>query len=980
MVSKNYKVSILNNKYKKRRTIKWKGKGGAKTPHNTTTSFKNLSTKYYNSVNNNTFTITPKRKHTIVIKPEIINLQKKSQKSKIATVKKIYKNLSIIEITDTLIQIQYETLDREKYYFVIALDKLSIDRLQYYINTNQITQIKDYDNYYLGLNENTLLVNIFNTGGQYRTGSSDDFINVYESKEIDMISYEENMQKMLSSNIFEINVDLLNEKDRVKEKPRITKDISWINNIYMDINSTNNVKGIKNIDYFLEQYKIKNINPDIKIFNCDDLNIDHTKLIIDYCDIIDKEKYVIIGYPDKSMKPYIDLYNKNKDEFNSIYTDHKIHFIKYMAELHNVFNKKNTSKHINDESKIKLENEIHNFYAYDAYYKYIENFYNTVLLKDSTPEYPIRTDYGVEYNPTFQDKFKELQKAFYNELAHKCINKPNIKINYNFLIFKKHSEEGNYKDMYVPAIFNFRQLTYKHKDILVRLETLIKKRLSYIYDIIKDETKEDYKLWYSHYNYGDIFHIKTEYVHTMSNIQQQAYKYKNSISLEELIYMLKIPNIELINLRLDYQKKDFEFSKGIKNLVTYLSSKKDNIHINNKCKNLEALEIIKIEEIVNIDGFLDINTKILLMFVETGNIYTIIYKNGKDNKFYKLKLKSNLCSIYIEILKKLYNVIDNINIFRDFIDECKKKPMQKLDLSKIHNIKGLKLYKVIENRIINSDDYKNVMRYNPLLIRTIEKKDNKSKNIKMSSFLQSPLVKLSDLQFTDIIIPNPFYKKSLIIRNFLATQQFKDQFEIFKNLIVKNPNVSYTYKSDPEVIHIPNENVFTLNYIGNNYTNQEINCIYFNPGNCRYTFIEIKVKNPDKKVVWIVPLNATYSEVVNEPPDVFFKENIPPFLGNCLNLNKSHISMLEIFNKLYYIDNEECFFNIASLQTTAYSMHIHVFQNLTYKSSMAIYEQGSRIDKFLNTKTTINMLNLSKVYDYDYYNNYNTQMLIHDKL
>jgi hypothetical protein len=794
-----------------------------------------------------------------------------------------------------------------------------------------------------------------------------------------MISYEDNIKKMINPNIFEINVALLNEKNRVKESPLLRKDISWLNNICIDINSINNVKGIKNIDYFLDQYKVENKNPEMKIFNCDDLNVDHTKLIIDKI-TIDKpenntfEEYVIIGYPDKSMKPYIDLYNKHKDEFKDIYTEHKVYFMKYMAELHNFINKTDPLKHINDKTKTTLENEIHNFYGYDAYYKYIENFYETVLSKGSTPEYPISTDYGVKYNPEFKSEFKELQKKFYNELASKCLNKPMMKINYVFFIFKKYTEEGEYKDMYVPAIFNFRQLTYKYHLILLRVEYLIKKRLSYIYGIIENETNEDYKLWYSYYNYGDIFNIKTEYINAMTNIQKQAYKYKNSISLEELIYMLKIPNIDLINLRLDYQKKEFEFIKGIKNVVNVLSEQAK-IPIINKCYT-ENINSLKKEVILNIDSFLDINTKILLMFIETGNIYTIIYKN--KNNMYKLKLESNLCSIYIEILKKLYSVINNVNIFRDFIIECKKKPKQKIDLSKIHTIAGLKLYKVVEHRIINSNDYKNLMRYNPLLVRTIEKKDNESKTINMSSFLQSPLVKLNELHFNDIIIPNPFCKKPLIIRNFLATQQYKDQFEIFKNLILKNPNISYIYKSDPEVIHIPNENEFALKFVGDTYKNQEINCIYFNPGNCRYTFIEIKVKNPDKKVIWIVPLNATYSEFVNEPPDEYFKDNIPPFLGNCLHLNKSHITMLTIFNKLYYIDNEECFFNIASLQAIAYSIHIHVFKNFTYKSSISIYEQGSRIDKFLNTKTIINVLNLSK--DYDYYNNYNTQILIHDKL
>ena len=720
--NKEYRVSRLKNK--KRSQFKWKSMGGS----------------LESPVNNGWEIVT--HKHTQGNPNPIIqklSTKKESQHSQITTLKKIASNITLFEITDSFFQIEYiyknlQTNKDENYYFIIELDKLSIDKLQYYINTGKLLRAvsdKTDIGFFLELNENSLVTKILNTGGQNRTGSSDDFIDVYEDDSISIISYEENIETMVFHNRFRINVGLLNDdkyKDKVQVIPQINKDISWLNRTYIDLNE-NTSKG-KKIDYFLELYKAHNEKPelnlitkDTKIFTCDDLNVDHTRLIIDRITIgkIEDntiEEYVIIGYPDKTMIPYLDLYNKNKAMFDEIYEKHKLDFMKYMAELHNSMPEKQNKIDPN-----KLETEIHKFYDYEKYYLYIENFYDNAFTQEDkiqkNEEYPTNEEYGIKYDPDFQSKFKELQKEFYNEIASKCLHKPMMKINYVFFIFKKNTE-GKYINNYVPAIFNFRQLTHKHKTILERLEKLIKIRLAKIYGIIEDETIEEYRLWYSHYNYGDIFHIKTEYVHTMSNIQQQAYKYKNSITLEELIYMLSIPDVDLINLRIDYQKKQGEFNQGIKETekkYKLLENQEKKITIN-KCYEPNT-KLLKQEVSIQLEAFLDKNTKILLMFMETGNIYTIIYKNGTDNKFYKIKLQSNLCSIYIKIIKKLYNNIENVNIFRDLIINYKEfnrsnnsqKTKPNLDLSTVYNIVGLELYKVLEHRSITKDDYNNLVCY-----------------------------------------------------------------------------------------------------------------------------------------------------------------------------------------------------------------------------------------------------------------------------
>ena len=219
------------------------------------------------------------------------------------------------------------------------------------------------------------------------------------------------------------------------------------------------------------------------------------------------------------------------------------------------------------------------------------------------------------------------------------------------------------------------------------------------------------------------------------------------------------------------------------------------------------------------------------------------------------------------------------------------------------------------------------------------------------------------------------------------------EFDKFIILIQKNSTISYNYHLNLEK---NNSNNYECNEnrlgddLNNKYSSslyegienkRKINRIFFNPGNCRYNFIEICDKS--KNVVWIVPLNATYSEKIKEENENEFN-NIPTFLGNFANLNKNHISMLEQLNKLFNNEIYECFLNIGSISPPQFSLHVHVFKKkyIQYNNSIAILQQGTRIEKFLNTKTVINLLILGiNTNNYEYFNdkNYNINFLIHDK-
>ena len=138
---------------------------------------------------------------------------------------------------------------------------------------------------------------------------------------------------------------------------------------------------------------------------------------------------------------------------------------------------------------------------------------------------------------------------------------------------KIHSQQK----IYVPALFNFRELKGKHKPILDKIKQHITKTLPKLYNIT--ESEEDYNLFYSNYKYGEIFCIRTEYLHTLSNIFQFSYKYQITITLEELIYMVSFLTKEehLETLKVNYRIKTNDVI--VSKILSQKSKKKKIINI-----------------------------------------------------------------------------------------------------------------------------------------------------------------------------------------------------------------------------------------------------------------------------------------------------------------------------------------------------------------------------------------------------------------
>ena len=172
---------------------------------------------------------------------------------------------------------------------------------------------------------------------------------------------------------------------------------------------------------------------------------------------------------------------------------------------------------------------------------------------------------------------------------------------------------------------------------------------------------------------------------------------------------------------------------------------------------------------------------------------------------------------------------------------------------------------------------------------------------------------------------------------------------------------------------------FILDY--NN--DQKIHRIFFNPNNCGYNFIQkdeiLDIKNNiTKSVVWIVPLNFTDNENVNENEDVIFTEKLFQLskykcLGNFTYLNEKHIHMLKTLKNLYNNEQYEGFFNTSSILPVQYILHIHIFnrKDIKWNNPTTFFSQGTRIDKFLSIDNVINFINFNP----NYFNNYESESL-----
>ena len=210
------------------------------------------------------------------------------------------------------------------------------------------------------------------------------------------------------------------------------------------------------------------------------------------------------------------------------------------------------------------------------------------------------------------------------------------------------------------------------------------------------------------------------------------------LSIKDLNLQNTNQSIDLKNLRIEYKKKDINFYKknGVEIRGHFNNDKL--IKTKDKCK-VKTKQSQSIDKSINnlvleqpleipIELFTNSNNKILLMYVETGSVYTFIYKN-EINEINKIKLKSNLCSIYDKKILDNLLLSKSINFLDSFIKKLedlnivgfKSITLANSEFSESLNILDLPIYKIIEHKKLLSTDYSTIMQYNPLLIRKISK-------------------------------------------------------------------------------------------------------------------------------------------------------------------------------------------------------------------------------------------------------------------
>jgi len=963
---------------------------------------------------------------------------------KVAFVEKTNSFLNVLEINvkSTLLT-NYE----------IQYVDLNVDTLQYAINNGYISSVPSNGETFLTfdkefpvliMDRKPVALNDLG-GGSNKTGSNNMFIDVYEGGDV--------LTQTEITDIEKTNIENYN-------KSRYENEVKKLDN-----NSIGTIQ--ENIAYVLKigEY-LSNKELGITVENEKECELD---FLNEYVIQEDMYGYTIIGYPDpKTMSHYIHLLKKEKLEedtklkedtklnltqnkkirLSDIHDDHKNNFSEYMAKLYNFFHETETEK-IQD-----IKEEIYKMFWRTFDFDKIISFYKNI--KTNEQSLPVEFPEFSEFETKFTNMFQNLN----NEIANTYLNKPNIRIKYNFFIFKKDNKDVENK--YIPAIFNVRDLKPEHNKILKRIEELIQTEIPKKFNIFENPMKNStndggntqasaqesaqesaqasanssdkynpkaYKLFYSYVKLGSIFHIKAEYLHTMSNLLNFANLYKNSILLSELIYMLSLDK-NLNTLRLNYSVKnntlkiekidnkkensidfDFYISKPTYEIVDkctpeYFRKKQESLK-KNQTSIKESVSKLPLTTFIK-------GSTILFVYKGIGGSYTFIYMNG--NEFYIITFEPNLCDISEEII--------NLPIFETSV-QTPAQNQSPLSENKIfsceyqnilgHFIKfnletktlipqvsGLPLFKVVSHRIFNNTDYLGLSMYNPILLHNIITKSN-SYNIDIFSFYQSLMINMEkfNLKYNieQMIIPNPFKIKGFIIRNILESTFFKDERIKFMVQFEKNNKATHTYIAfyndnlkkdeteykfiDEDLINEDIDNKYIKTFIANNQI--KINKIYFNPENCRYIFIEM-FRGKYKKVIWVVPLFATSGRYIDENRNPEFEElcnsypsitkllydELPKYLSNFKDFRKNHIGMLLEIKKIYDLNKYNISCSLQSHGSIYNCLHFHLLDKNSYENKLSVNNKGSRLIAQLFLEKIINYLQFND----KYYQNFNIPIFL----
>jgi hypothetical protein len=789
--------------------------------------------------------------------------------------------------------------------------------------------------------------------------------------------------------IFEKNILYMKKVNLVDDNSinYTSENISWVmqNSLwveqYLKLKKQTEDKGLKSANQLLEYIGEE--------YECDLSGLDEKYIIVnEFINSIDEETYVICGYPDKKMKEHIINFWQDKDmsvQLDKIHQEQTENFYEWFSNLYNEFineeiaEKQHKNKDITELQKIEMLKKLQitdNSQLFKIYKKqrqkfiidYINDRYEKLAITDE--EKSKYEEFKIQYNKNIEEYFQEIASMYLNKIISY--------IKYIFIVYKKDNTNGNL----IPFIFNIKELNNTHVPILERINKLIKNRLPSIFNIQEEyntidkyDTPEynpdsEYKLFYSRYKYGTFFHIETEYLHTMTNVGYKAYIYKNTITLEEIIYAT-MTSLYWINITLNYEVKDYVLKtktlsetkqkpnnpmfRSEKVLDAYIKDridKKDKryiIDINAKKyqtkgvsieeareksrveietqeqsrKNIEIKETLKI---VNLQ-----EAKIILMYKNSHNYYTFIFTHNKI--FYSITLAPNL-----------KNEIDNI--------------INKIHTGELYSA-DLKMFKIIECKKLDIEDYSTIFKYNPIILKQARQysKDSESKdidginNIDISYLYVSDMLNINKIpNYIPLFIPNLFIKtKPYLYLNNKKSQKYLDYYKDY-----------YLHDKQIECKLDYNEN-FTGCTVKMCDPVDKINCIFYNVNKCNYDFLEFIDNKEQKIVIYILPH-------IGLPT----KEN-ELYIGNYLDLDGNKpttMIMLHAIKYMYSNNNYICFLHIT--KTPLYNtLHFHVVSNKHYKRIFPEKEMGGYMIQDMFIDEVINNLEVNP----NYYKNLNFNLI-----
>ena len=815
-------------------------------------------------------------------------------------------------------------------------------------------------------------------------------------KTIDIDEKEKEKQKIVEQVKYRAYVSLEDEEDigDIGNKNVISENIGWVmkNALwlekYLEIkNNESHAGGFKGIklknNVVIQDYdELKNS----KAYKCDLSGLDEKYIIVD-----DKTcpGYVICGYPDKNMKEMIihfwqnQIYNNDTETgyLNKVHKEQKTNNSNYFLDLFKEYKKKKVSV----PEQLYTEGDLYMNLRQDMF-EYIEKRYDE--LYSNSPNGLNDKEYI-----NFKTNFIKNAQDYFQKIGEKYLPKPLTKIKYVFLVFKKNNDLNN---ALVPFIFNVKELIKQHEPILQQIERLIKHELPYKFGILSDNEynngkgndtdpfDDEYKLWYSRYNYGECFHITTEYLHSMSNISDKAHGYKNSITLAEIIYACSL-NSNLSNpfakdVRFVYEVRDYKISKlnsndlyNVRKLETlssdcsiyevgkpnesrsdfvfclYEKEKKTNLvgmHVgvgikdNNTEKRKNLIQLKKIFTSKNID---ENKIRFILMYKTHKQTYTFIY--CYEFKFYKLVIESNISNILDYIINELNKKILSNN-FNNLINN--------------YNLNSFnKVYKIVSHNVFN--EYSNLFKHNPFIINNI----SIPKKLDMSYYYKLSLLKMNNVvNNTKNTIKNLYTEdKPYIYINNIIGEKYINGFKTYIN------NLKYNKPLNLDCTNLTFENKFKGCAFKKCIDKDVIiNCAYYNIGNSGYDIIECIDNASNKLVLYIVPHNYNYESNFSINPKYEKK-----YLGNVLDLDDSSLPILYEIKKKYANQNNLCFAHYTNT-VFFYTLHFHIIPIEKYKRIYPKLENGQSMIQDLFIDKIINNIKANK----NFYLELNYELIIVD--